>query len=127
MRVDILERLADIIRPALAWRPGAPGPRPPGAIDGFGFTVVPAMTSLAGCSGEDFASILRALGYRMEQRPKPAEARRRAAGRGSAADRAAASATDGSLAPEAEAPAEAPAEVDAAAAGDGGSGRWPNR
>ena len=31
------------------------------------------MTSLAGCSGEDFASILRSLGYRMERRPKPAE------------------------------------------------------
>ena len=31
------------------------------------------MTSLAGCSGEDFASVLRSLGYRMEKRPKPAE------------------------------------------------------
>jgi ATP-dependent RNA helicase SUPV3L1/SUV3 len=29
------------------------------------------MTSLIGASGEDFASILRALGYRMERRPKP--------------------------------------------------------
>jgi ATP-dependent RNA helicase SUPV3L1/SUV3 len=29
------------------------------------------MTSLTGSSGEDFASILRALGYRMERRPKP--------------------------------------------------------
>jgi len=35
--------------------------------------VVNAMTSLTGASGEDFASILRSLGYRMEQRPKPAE------------------------------------------------------
>ena len=73
MRADILERLADIIRPALAWRPGAPGVKPPGALDGSGFTVVPGMTSLAGCAGEDFASILRALGYRMEQRPKPVD------------------------------------------------------
>ncbi len=32
------------------------------------------MTSLTGASGEDFASILRSLGYRMERRPKPAEA-----------------------------------------------------
>jgi ATP-dependent RNA helicase SUPV3L1/SUV3 len=32
------------------------------------------MTSLAGCSGEAFASVLRSLGYRMEKRPKPAEA-----------------------------------------------------
>ena len=31
------------------------------------------MTSLAGCSGEDFASVLRSLGYRMEKRPKPAD------------------------------------------------------
>src|SRR5262249_2921497 len=29
--------------------------------------------SLTGSSGEDFASILRALGYRMEKRPKPPE------------------------------------------------------
>jgi ATP-dependent RNA helicase SUPV3L1/SUV3 len=32
------------------------------------------MTSLAGSSGEDFASILRSLGYRMERQPKPPEA-----------------------------------------------------
>ena len=31
VRVDILERLADLIRPALSWREGAPGPKPPGA------------------------------------------------------------------------------------------------
>jgi ATP-dependent RNA helicase SUPV3L1/SUV3 len=73
VRIDILERLADLIRTSLAWRPGTPGEKPVGAIEGFGFTVAPAMTSLAGCSGEDFASVLRSLGYRMEKRPKPAE------------------------------------------------------
>jgi ATP-dependent RNA helicase SUPV3L1/SUV3 len=73
VRVDILERLADLIRPALAWREGGIGIKPAGAIDGFGFTVSGAMTSLTGCSGEDFASILRSLGYRMERRPKPPE------------------------------------------------------
>jgi ATP-dependent RNA helicase SUPV3L1/SUV3 len=73
VRVDILERLADLIRPALAWRAGAAGAKPPGAIDGFGFTVTAGMMSLAGCSGEDFASVLRSLGYRMEKRPKPTE------------------------------------------------------
>jgi ATP-dependent RNA helicase SUPV3L1/SUV3 len=73
VRVDILERLADLIRPALAWRAGAPGVKPPGAIDGFGFTVSIGMTSLAGCSGEDFASVLRSLGYRMDKRPKPVD------------------------------------------------------
>jgi ATP-dependent RNA helicase SUPV3L1/SUV3 len=73
VRVDILERLADLIRPALAWREGAPGARPPGAVATGGFTIVNTMTSLIGASGEDFASILRALGYRMERRPKPPE------------------------------------------------------
>ncbi len=72
VRVDILERLADLIRPALAWREGI-SPKPPGAIAGGGFTVVGGMTSLIGASGEDFASILRSLGYRMERRPKPPE------------------------------------------------------
>ncbi|MBI3434886.1 MAG: helicase [Proteobacteria bacterium] len=74
VRVDILERLADLIRPALAWRAGAVAERPPGAVDGFRFVVTGAMTSLAGCSGEDFASVLRALGYRMERRPRPPDA-----------------------------------------------------
>ncbi len=73
VRVDILERLADLIRPALAWREGAAGSKPPGAFPGGGFTIVSGMTSLTGASGEDFASILRALGYRMERRPKPPE------------------------------------------------------
>jgi ATP-dependent RNA helicase SUPV3L1/SUV3 len=73
VRVDILERLADLIRPALAWRPGSPAAKPSGAFDGSGFTTTGAMTSLVGSSGEDFASILRSLGYRAERRPKPAE------------------------------------------------------
>jgi ATP-dependent RNA helicase SUPV3L1/SUV3 len=73
VRVDILERLADLIRPALAWREGAAGTRPRGAFLGGGFTVFNTMTSLTGASGEDFASILRSLGYRMERRPKPLE------------------------------------------------------
>ncbi len=75
VRVDILERLADLIRPALAWRETSPGAKPAGAFDGRGFVVTQAMTSLTGSAGEDFASILRALGYRMERRPplpKPA-------------------------------------------------------
>jgi ATP-dependent RNA helicase SUPV3L1/SUV3 len=71
VRVDILERLADLIRPLLAWRPGASGEKPVGAVDGASFTVTMAMTSLTGASPEDFASVLRSLGYRMERRPKP--------------------------------------------------------
>jgi ATP-dependent RNA helicase SUPV3L1/SUV3 len=79
VRVDILERLADLIRPALAWRETSPGPKPSGAFDGRGFTVTQAMTSLTGSAGEDFASVLRSLGYRMDRRaplpeePKPVE------------------------------------------------------
>ena len=73
VRVDILERLADLIRPALAWRPTTTSQKPPGAIEGGGFTVTVNMTSLTGTSGEDFASVLRSLGYRMEKRPKPVE------------------------------------------------------
>ncbi|EKS37287.1 helicase-related protein [Afipia broomeae] len=69
VRVDILERLADLIRPALSWRPGSPGDKPAGAFDGRSFTATQAMTSLTGSAGEDFASILKALGYRMEKRP----------------------------------------------------------
>ncbi|MDO8398798.1 MAG: helicase-related protein [Bradyrhizobium sp.] len=75
VRVDILERLADLIRPALSWRETSPGTKPAGAFDGRGFVVTQAMTSLTGSAGEDFASILRALGYRMEKKaplpPKP--------------------------------------------------------
>src|SRR5689334_648802 len=69
VRVDILERLADLIRPALAWRENSPGEKPAGAFDGRSFVVTQAMTSLTGSAGEDFASVLRALGYRMERGP----------------------------------------------------------
>jgi ATP-dependent RNA helicase SUPV3L1/SUV3 len=81
VRVDILERLADLIRPALSWRENSPGDKPAGAFDGRHFVVTQAMTSLTGSAGEDFASILRALGYRMERKaplppapPKPVAA-----------------------------------------------------
>ena len=73
VRVDILERLADLIRPAVAYRPGSTAGDPPtGAADGNGFVVTVGMTSLAGCSGEAFASILKSLGFHMETRPGPA-------------------------------------------------------
>jgi ATP-dependent RNA helicase SUPV3L1/SUV3 len=79
VRVDILERLADLIRPALSWRAGTGMEKPAGAFDGRSFTVTQAMTSLTGSAGEDFASVLRSLGYRMDRRaplpeePKPVE------------------------------------------------------
>ena len=72
VRVDILERLADLIRPAINYRPGVtPGEPPAGAADGNGFMVTVAMTSLTGCSGEDFTAILKSLGYRLDRRPAP--------------------------------------------------------
>jgi ATP-dependent RNA helicase SUPV3L1/SUV3 len=71
VRVDILERLADLIRPALAWKPASGQPRPAGAVDGSSFQVTVAMTSLTGSSGEDFAAILKSLGYRSDKRRKP--------------------------------------------------------
>jgi ATP-dependent RNA helicase SUPV3L1/SUV3 len=69
VRVDILERLADLIRPALSWRPNTGAEKPAGAFDGRSFIVTQAMTSLTGSAGEDFASVLRSLGYRMDRRP----------------------------------------------------------
>src|SRR5580765_506021 len=110
VRVDILERLADLIRPVLSWREGAPGPKPDGVFDGRSFLVTGAMTSLTGASGEDFASILRSLGYRMVRRPKSVEA--------PAAPEAAAAAPDAPVetAPASETPVElAPVEGAAAA------------
>ena len=73
VRVDILERLADLIRPAIQYRPGITQGEPPaGAADGEGFVVTVAMTSLCGCAGEDFNSILKSLGYVMDRRAGPA-------------------------------------------------------
>ena len=112
VRVDILERLADLIRPALAWREGSPGAKPAGAFDGCGFTVTGAMTSLTGASGEDFASILRSLGYRMERKPKPAEV---------VAPSAEAAATETAPAETAVTETAAPSELAAAGAPDAGA------
>jgi ATP-dependent RNA helicase SUPV3L1/SUV3 len=60
VRIDIIERLNDLIRAAIPdhMRPGG-GPPSQAA----GFLVTPQMTSLTGCAGESFASILRSLGY----------------------------------------------------------------
>ncbi len=69
VRVDILERVADLIRPALSWRPGS-GKRPEGAYDGAAFIVTPPMMSILGATAEDMEEILKGLGYRGE--PKPA-------------------------------------------------------
>ncbi|MEN0040542.1 MAG: helicase-related protein [Pseudomonadota bacterium] len=68
VRIDILERLADFIRPAIAWRFNAdkPADRPEGAWDGAGFMVTNAMLSILGATHEDMADVLKGLGYRNE-------------------------------------------------------------
>lgn len=75
VRFDILERLADVIRPLIAFRPGvSEGEQPDGAADGNGFTVTVGMTSLLGCAGDDFSQVLKSLGYRVERKTVPIEA-----------------------------------------------------
>jgi ATP-dependent RNA helicase SUPV3L1/SUV3 len=74
VRVDILERLADLIRPLIALDAKThQGQLPRGAAEGNGFRVTVEMTSLLGTAGEDFASILNSLGYRVRRTPKPVE------------------------------------------------------
>ncbi len=91
IRIDILERLADLIRPAIAWRLTAgsevaiadtpmekpdgpeqpvspPAPPPEGAAPGNGFTVSQGMISLLGCSHDEMRSVLKSLGYRVERK-----------------------------------------------------------
>jgi ATP-dependent RNA helicase SUPV3L1/SUV3 len=69
VRIDILERLADLIRPLLAWRASAETMPPKGATGDGGFTVTPDMMSLLGCSPEELGGVLKALGFRLERRP----------------------------------------------------------
>ncbi|HUU65948.1 MAG TPA: helicase-related protein [Methyloceanibacter sp.] len=117
VRIDMLERLSDLIRTRVTWRPakseaaqisatpevtaapeagsaaeavampeagpaaepsapkkagratGTPASEPSGATGDGGFRVVPELMSMVGCSGDEFASILRALGFRLERRP----------------------------------------------------------
>jgi ATP-dependent RNA helicase SUPV3L1/SUV3 len=69
VRIDMLERLSDLIRGRIAFRAAEGGAAaPPGATGDGGFRVVPELMSVVGCSGEEFASILKALGFRLERR-----------------------------------------------------------
>ncbi|MGI9413753.1 MAG: helicase-related protein [Hyphomicrobiales bacterium] len=69
VRIDMLERLSDLVRPLVFWKPSeTETTRPPGSVEGGGFLVLPDMMSLVGCSGDEFSAILRSLGFRMEQR-----------------------------------------------------------
>ena len=69
VRIDMLERLSDLIRARIAYRSAEGGVAPPsGATGDGGFRVVPELMSVVGCSGEEFCSILKALGFRLERR-----------------------------------------------------------
>ena len=65
VRIDILERLADLIRPLLQWKPGS-SPRPEGAYDGRRFTATTSMLSILGATPDDMEEILKGLGYRAD-------------------------------------------------------------
>ncbi|MCC7254076.1 helicase-related protein [Hyphomicrobium sp.] len=77
VRLDILERLADLIRPLLAWRPSPDGATTPpkGSTGDGGFIVTPEMMSILGCSPDELSNVLRALGFRLDRKtlPKPEE------------------------------------------------------
>ncbi|EYR78955.1 ATP-dependent DNA or RNA helicase [Shinella sp. DD12] len=64
VRIDILERLADLIRPLLQWKSGTP--RPEGAYDGRRFMATTAMLSILGATPDDMEEILKGLGYRAD-------------------------------------------------------------
>ncbi|MCX7345056.1 MAG: helicase-related protein [Alphaproteobacteria bacterium] len=69
VRIDMLERLADLIRDRVFWRPRFPEEaRPAGSLEGGGFAIVPDMMSLVGCSGEDFVGILKSLDFRVQKK-----------------------------------------------------------
>ena len=71
VRIDILERLADLIRPLLQWKPGTT--RPDGAYDGRRFMATTSMLSILGATPDDMEEILKGLGYRADS-VKPEEA-----------------------------------------------------
>lgn len=82
IRVDMLERLSDLIRDRVFWKPRVETEaRPAGSVEGGGFTIVPDMLSLVGSSAEEFEAVLTSLGFRAQQRqmPKPQHAPKAAA------------------------------------------------
>ncbi|WP_455476921.1 hypothetical protein [Bartonella sp. B41] len=63
VRIDILERLANLIRSALNWKQGTE-PKPDGAYDGKSFFATTTMMSILGANGTDMEEILKGLGYK---------------------------------------------------------------
>jgi ATP-dependent RNA helicase SUPV3L1/SUV3 len=69
VRFDILERLADQIRPALFWKEGVEV-RPDAGFGKGAFFVTPGMLSILGATHDDMAAVLSGLGYRSQPMPK---------------------------------------------------------
>jgi ATP-dependent RNA helicase SUPV3L1/SUV3 len=76
VRIDMLERLADLIRPLVAWRASAENPTPPpkGATGDGGFKLIPEMMSILGCSAQELGEVLKTLGFWADRKPLPAAA-----------------------------------------------------
>ncbi|PWT86685.1 MAG: helicase, partial [Proteobacteria bacterium] len=70
VRIDMLERLSDLIRPLVAWRadPSNPAPPPKGAVGDGGFRTTPEMMSILGCSSAELGNVLKVLGFRLDRR-----------------------------------------------------------
>lgn len=64
VRVDVIERLAGIVRGAIVEGRAQAAVELAGNGRSSGFIVSGQMTSLTGCAGEQFASILRSMGFR---------------------------------------------------------------
>jgi ATP-dependent RNA helicase SUPV3L1/SUV3 len=70
VRIDMLERLADLIRVLLTWRadPAKQAAPPKGATGDGGFRATPEMMSILGCSAGELGNVLKALGFWTERR-----------------------------------------------------------
>jgi len=70
VRIDMLERLADLIRVLVSWRTNEANPTlpPKGATGDGGFKATPDMMSILGCSAEELGNVLRALGFWADRR-----------------------------------------------------------
>ncbi len=70
VRIDILERLSDRIRPLVAYRKNGADDEaaPEGASGDGGFRITADMMSILGCSSDELGSVLESLGFRKEQR-----------------------------------------------------------
>ncbi len=120
VRLDIIERLADLIRPLLAWRraPDKPDTPPKGSTGDGGFKTTDDMMSILGCSAVELAEVLKTLGFRVERRliqasaapPLPADSDVHASGSDATSGAEAIGTTDTNPVPD-------PGSIDAAVTG----------